>query len=98
MLFARAPAAMCSIDLPYPQVPPIAPSFTETAGLVTILAGSISRCAPRPSHDGQAPYGELKENIRGASSVSDEPQLMQAIWSENSRARPPFSPRKLMVT
>jgi hypothetical protein len=40
----------------------------------------------------------LKENIRGASSGTDTPQLMQAIWSEYRRSRPPFSPSTLMVT
>ena len=39
---------------------------------------------PSPSHVSHAPYGELKEKLRGASSSNDSPQCMHARCSENT--------------
>ena len=55
--------------------------------------GSISIFTPRPVHSGHAPYGELNENMRGASSSNDRPHSRQANFSEklsssSSVARP----------
>ena len=46
----------------------MAPSPTDRSGLGTTSSGSTSNVVPRPSHCTQAPYGELKEKLRGASS------------------------------
>jgi hypothetical protein len=52
---------------------PIAPSFTERSGSGTTSSGSTSSRVPRPSQVVQAPYGELNEKLRGASSSNDSP-------------------------
>ena len=41
-------------------------------------SGGMVRVTPRPEQAGQAPKGELKENIRGASSSMLMPQSGQA--------------------
>ncbi len=41
-----------------------------------------------PSQRGQAPYGVLKEKLRGASSSKDRPQFRQAARSEKSMVSP----------
>ena len=45
-------------------------------------SGSTSSRVPRPSQVGQAPYGELKEKFRGASSSKLIPQCVQASACE----------------
>ena len=52
----------------------IAPSLSVSDGSGTISSGSISICEPSPVQRGQAPWGELKENIRGSSSGIEVPQ------------------------
>ena len=47
--------------------------------------GSISIFSPKPLHAGHAPYGELNENRRGASSSNDKPQYTHANASLNVR-------------
>ena len=49
------------------------PSAMDSEGSGTILAISTSRTVPRPLHTGQAPAGELKENVWGAGSGKDIP-------------------------
>ena len=44
-------------------------------------AGSISSCVPRPVHAGQAPWGELKEKLRGSSSSIVKPSYGQLYFS-----------------
>ncbi len=56
----------------------IAPPANERSGLGTTNSGSTSYTVPRPSQWEQAPYGELKEKLRGASSPYDVPQVGQA--------------------
>ncbi len=46
----------------------MAPSLTDRSTLGTTSSGSTSKVVPRPSQCSQAPYGELKEKFRGASS------------------------------
>ena len=52
----------------------IAPSLSVSDGSGTISSGSISICEPSPVQRGQAPCGELKENMRGSSSGIEVPQ------------------------
>ena len=47
----------------------------ERSGSGTTSSGSTSNVVPRPSHAVQAPYGELNEKFRGASSSNDLPSL-----------------------
>src|SRR3954468_5718690 len=61
----------------------IAPSPTERSGSGITSSGSTSSFEPRPTHDGQAPYGGLNENCRGASSSKLSPQLRHAKFCEN---------------
>ena len=53
------------------------PSFVavDPTGHRTYVAnsGSNSVFVPRPVHSGQAPYGELKENMRGSRSGIENP-------------------------
>ena len=56
----------------------MAPSRMDSRGLGMMRAGSAFIWLPRPVQVGQAPKGELKENIRGASSSMDTPQSSQA--------------------
>ena len=48
-------------------------------------SGSTSKRVPRPSHRSHAPYGELNEKLRGASSSKLRPQCEHARCSENVR-------------
>ena len=52
----------------------IAPSAMLRDPSGTTSSGSTSYRVPRPSHVGHAPYGELNEKLRGASSSNDSPQ------------------------
>src|SRR5438128_12514315 len=55
-----------------------APSSMVRSGLGTTSSGSTSYRVPRPSHLGHAPYGELNEKLRGASSSKDVPSFGHA--------------------
>ncbi len=55
-----------------------APSRTERSGSGTTSSASTSSRVPSPSHVGQAPYGELNEKLRGASSSKERPQYVHA--------------------
>jgi hypothetical protein len=46
----------------------MAPLAKLMLGKATMRDGSKKVCSPKPSHAGQAPKGELKENKRGSSS------------------------------
>ncbi len=50
----------------------------------TSRSGSISQRVPMPPHSGQAPYGLLKENIRGETSGKEMPQSAHASRSEKT--------------
>ena len=60
----------------------IAPSASDRLGSGTISSGSISIWDPSPVQRGQAPCGELKENIRGSSSGIEVPQWRHMKRSE----------------
>src|ERR1041384_7473271 len=60
----------------------ITPSRIERRGSPRTRSAFTSRRVPSPEHSGHAPNGELKENCRGSSSVSDSPHLGQAQRSE----------------
>src|SRR5688500_19620920 len=62
----------------------IAPSSSDRSESGTTSSGSTSKRVPRPAQWGHAPYGELKEKLRGASSSNDTPQLVQARCCENT--------------
>jgi hypothetical protein len=49
----------------------MAPLAKLSDGKATTRSGSNTVTWPRPSQDGQAPVGELKEKRRGSSSVSE---------------------------
>src|SRR4029079_1001547 len=52
-------------------------------------SGSISRRVPRPVHAGQAPWGELKEKLRGSSSSIVKPsygQVNRSLYRRSSKA------------
>src|SRR5687768_186002 len=68
---------------------PIAPSDTDSSGSATISSGSTSRRVPSPAQVGHAPYGVLNENIRGAGSSKESPQLMHAKSWEKACGLPP---------
>ena len=55
----------------------IAPSFKESDEFGTTRAGSKKDFVPNPPQVGQAPWGLLKENIRGVISAKLNPQWMQ---------------------
>src|SRR5690242_541411 len=61
----------------------IAPSAIERSSSAINNSGSTWNRVPRPSHSSHAPYGELKEKLRGASSSNDKPQCVHARCSEN---------------
>src|SRR6266480_6118670 len=61
----------------------MAPSLMERSGSGTTSSGSTSNRVPRPSHVGHAPYGELNEKLRGASSSNESPQYVHASFCEN---------------
>ena len=60
----------------------MAPSDKVRLGAM-ILLGSMVRRVPRPVQVGQAPWGELKENILGSISGKLRLQSWQAKFSEN---------------
>ncbi len=49
---------------------------------MTMSSGSNSSLVPRPVQSGQAPWGELKEKLRGSISPKLMPQKGQAKFSE----------------
>ena len=61
----------------FPSPQPRAPSRSVLSSSRTISSRSNVRLIPRPSQASQAPYGELNENIRGASSGTEIPQSAQ---------------------
>ncbi len=61
-----------------------APSASESVGSGTTSSGSITRWKPSPWQRSQAPWGELKEKIRGSSSGIEVPHSRQANCSEKS--------------
>ena len=58
------------------------------SGLAATSSGSISICEPSPVQRSHAPWGELKEKMRGSSSTSDGPCSGQAKRSENVKIVP----------
>ena len=60
----------------------MAPSSIVRSGSGTTSSGSTSSWVPSPSHVGHAPYGELNEKFRGASSSNDNPQNVHASVCE----------------
>ena len=61
----------------------------------TRSSGSTSKRVPSPSQRSHAPYGELNEKLRGASSSNDTPQCVHARCSENvSVSRSPSDRRR----
>ena len=84
----RSPRARC------------APSSIDRSGSGTTSSGSTSSRVPSPSHVGHAPYGELNEKLRGASSSNempvegagellaeglDAPRRRRAVWTAMAR-------------
>src|SRR3974390_2244330 len=63
----------------------IAPSSIDRSSSEITSSGSTWKRVPRPSHSSQAPYGELNEKLRGASSSNDRPQCEHARCSEKVR-------------
>ena len=61
-----------------------APSASDRVGSGTTSSGSITRWKPSPWQRSQAPWGELKEKIRGSSSGIEVPQFRHANCSEKS--------------
>ena len=60
----------------------IAPSAIVRRLLGNTSSGSTSKVEPSPVHSGHAPYGLLKENVRGSISGKLIPQSVQANFSE----------------
>ncbi len=50
-----------------------APSASDRVGSGTVSSGSMTRLKPRPVQVGQAPWGALKEKMRGSSSGIEVP-------------------------
>ena len=72
-----------------PAQGPMAPCDSERSGFGTTSSGSTSKRVPSPLQAGQAPYGELNEKLRGASSSSEIPQCTQArCWEKVSTWSP----------
>ena len=67
-----------------------APSFIVLSHLISLFI-SISFVYPRPVHFGQAPYGLLNENERGANSSIDIPQSGHAYFVLRSCLSPSIS-------
>src|SRR5215470_20229118 len=63
----------------------IAPSSIDRSSSAMTSSGSTWNRVPSPSHSSHAPYGELNEKLRGASSSNDKPQCVHARCSENVR-------------
>src|SRR5690348_3756020 len=69
-----------------------APSLNDLLRSGMTRRGSISIFTPSPVHSGHAPYGELNENMRGASSSKLSPQCRHANFSEKlSSSSPSFA-------
>ena len=75
------------IAMRYCAVPPdfchgsTAPCFNDRSGFASTRSGSGSSLVPRPVHAGQAPCGELKENIRGSiSPIEKSPSGHARRW------------------
>ncbi len=75
-----------------------APSESESVGSGTTSSGSITRWKPSPWQRSQAPWGELKEKIRGSSSGIEVPQLRQANCSLNSSVSPACAPSRISTS
>src|SRR4051812_15735479 len=79
-----ASATAFSRPAQYPSVrpphTPTAPSASDIVGSGTISSGSTSSRTPSPSQVGHAPYGELNEKLRGASSSNEMPSYGQASF------------------
>ena len=77
----------------------IAPSSIDRPRSGMTFHGSISIFTPSPVQSGHAPYGELNENRRGASSSNESPQYTHASDSLNvsSRALRPVASRGRFV-
>src|SRR4051795_12599149 len=56
----------------------MAPSSIDRSGLGTTSSGSTSYLVPSPAQVAHAPYGELNEKFRGASSSKLRPHTGQA--------------------
>ena len=71
------------------------PRSSDSDGSGTTSSGSISICEPSPVQRGQAPCGELNENIRGSSSGIEVPQLQagEALASTSSTSPARRRPR-----
>ena len=69
---------------------PSAPSLMDRVGSGTTRSASTSSRVPSPSQVGHAPYGELNEKFRGASSSNDSPQNVQASFCERLQFLVPF--------
>ncbi len=61
----------------------MAPSLSDRSPSGMTSSGSISNVVPRPSHVGQAPYGELNEKLRGAGSSNERPSTGHTRCSLN---------------
>ncbi|CPU65694.1 Uncharacterised protein [Mycobacteroides abscessus] len=65
-----------------------APSRRDFSSSGTTRSGSTSRRNPMPVHSGHAPYGALKENVRGSiSSSASSWSFGHARFSEKRRSR-----------
>ena len=62
----------------------IAPSASDFVSSGMMSRGSKSYVAPRPWHDGHAPWGELNEKARGDISGIERPHDTQASRREKS--------------
>ena len=70
------------------------PRSIESSGLGTTSSGSTSKRVPRPSQCSQAPYGELNEKLRGASSSKRRAALRAGeVLAERERLAPRRPPR-----
>ena len=58
----------------------------------------MTRWKPSPWQRSQAPWGELKEKIRGSSSGIEVPQFRQANFSEKSICSPSPPPSSIIST
>ena len=61
----------------------MAPADKDKSGIATILSESKNVLFPRPSQEGHAPIGLLKENILGSSYSSEKSHTGQANFVEN---------------
>src|SRR4030042_6752667 len=70
----------------------IAPSFKESDEFGTTRSGSKKGFVPNPLQVGQAPWGLLKENIRGVISAKLNPQWIQEnFWLKTTGETPSLS-------